>query len=37
VKDRGSVEGVVVAMDVEAVVELIQTLAESISTPSVEL
>jgi hypothetical protein len=31
------VEDVVVAMDVEAVVELFQALAELISTPSLEL
>jgi hypothetical protein len=36
-KDRGLVEVVVVAMDVEAVVELLQTLDELTSTPSLKL
>jgi hypothetical protein len=37
VKGRGLVEVVVVAMDVEAVAELLQILAELTSTPSLEL
>jgi hypothetical protein len=37
VKDRGFVEVVVVAMDVEAVVELLQTLADFFLMPSLEL
>jgi hypothetical protein len=36
-KDRGLVEVVVVAMDVEAVAELLQTLTELTSTPYLEL
>jgi hypothetical protein len=35
--DRGLVEVVVVALDVEAVAELLQTLPELVSTPSLEL
>jgi hypothetical protein len=37
VKDQGLVEVEVVVMDVKAVVDLLQTLAELISTPSLEL
>jgi hypothetical protein len=37
VKGRGLVEVVVVAMGVEAVAELLQTMAELTSTPSMEL
>jgi hypothetical protein len=37
VQDRSLVEFVVLAMDVEAVTELLQKMAELISTPSMEL
>jgi hypothetical protein len=37
VKDLGLVEVVVVAMDMEAMADLLQTMAESVSTPSLNL